>query len=82
MSAIESKVIEITAETLGIDKTKINKDSRFVDDLGAQSLDKVELMMALEAEFQCDIPDDKAASIVTISDASQYIETIRNPKPE
>ncbi|NBU53190.1 MAG: acyl carrier protein, partial [Alphaproteobacteria bacterium] len=56
---IEQKIIKTVAETLRIDESTISPDSKFVDDLGADSLDLVELMMAIEAAFECDIPDDK-----------------------
>ena len=73
MSDIESKIIKITAQTLGIDEAKITSESRFVNDLGADSLDTVELMMAIEAEFDCNIPDEEASKIVTIADAVKYV---------
>ncbi len=74
MSDIELRVIEITAETLNIDKSKITVESRFVNDLGADSLDQVELMMALETEFNCTIPDEEASKIVTVADAISYVK--------
>ena len=73
MSDIESKIIKITAQTLGIEESKVTSESRFVNDLGADSLDTVELMMAIEAEFDCNIPDEEAGKIVTISDAVKYV---------
>jgi acyl carrier protein len=73
MSDIESKIIKITAQTLGVDESKITTESRFVNDLGADSLDTVELMMAIEAEFDCNIPDEEASKIVTIADAAKYV---------
>lgn len=74
MNDIEQKVIKIVAETLKIDEVKITLDSSFVEDLSADSLDLVELMMALEAAFDCDIPDDEASKIATISDAVSYVK--------
>lgn len=74
MSDVESKIIKITSTTLGIEEAKITNESRFVNDLGADSLDTVELMMAIEAEFDCNIPDDAATKIVTVADAVKYIE--------
>ena len=74
MSNIEKKVIAITAETLNTEEPKITPDSNFVNDLGADSLDQVELMMALEAEFGCEIPDEDASKIATIRDAAEYIK--------
>jgi acyl carrier protein len=71
---IEQKVIKTVAETLRIDESTISPDSKFVDDLGADSLDLVELMMAIEAAFECDIPDDKASKITTVADAVKYVE--------
>ena len=72
---IEQKIIKTVAETLWIDESTISPDSKFVDDLGADSLDLVELMMAIEAAFECDIPDDKASQITTVADAVKYVET-------
>lgn len=71
---IEQKIIKTVAETLRIDEGTISLESKFVDDLGADSLDLVELMMAIEAAFECDIPDDKASKITTVSDAVKYVE--------
>ncbi len=71
---IQSTIIKITAETLRVEESKITPQSSFVDDLGADSLDQVELMMAIEAAFDCDIPDEDASKIFTVSDAVQYIE--------
>jgi acyl carrier protein len=73
MSDIESKIIKITAQTLGVEEAKVTSESRFVNDLGADSLDTVELMMAIEAEFDCNIPDEEASKIVTIADAVKYV---------
>lgn len=70
---IEKRVIAITASTLGVDENKVTVDADFAEDLGADSLDKVELVMALETEFEHDIPDDKAVDITTIKDAIEYI---------
>ena len=72
---IEQKIKKTVAETLRIDEASISLESRFVDDLGADSLDLVELMMAIEAAFECDIPDDKASKIATVADAVKYVET-------
>ena len=71
---VEQKIIKIVAETLKIDENSISRDSKFVDDLGADSLDLVELMMAIEAAFGCDIPDEDAGKIATINDAIKYVE--------
>jgi acyl carrier protein len=72
---IEQKIVKTVAETLRIDESTISLESKFVDDLGADSLDLVELMMAIEAAFECDIPDDKASKIATVADAVKYVET-------
>jgi len=71
---IEQKIIKTVAETLRIEESSISPDSKFVDDLGADSLDLVELMMAIEAAFDCDIPDEEASKITTVSDAVKYVE--------
>jgi acyl carrier protein len=66
--------VEIVAEQLGVDKEKISKETHFVNDLGADSLDVVELVMELEEEFDINIPDDAAEKIQTIGQAVEYIE--------
>lgn len=71
---ITQKVIKVVSETLKIEENKISISSSFVEDLGVDSLDLVELMMALEACFGCDIPDHEASKIATISDAVNYIQ--------
>ena len=73
MSDIEAKVKEIVAANLGAELSKITLDSSFVDDLGADSLDQVELVMAFEEEFDVEIPDGAAEKIVKVSDAVNYI---------
>ncbi|WP_341755507.1 acyl carrier protein [Candidatus Tisiphia endosymbiont of Ptychoptera albimana] len=70
---IEQDVIEIVANTLKVKKDSITLESRFVEDLKADSLDTVELMMAIEAKYKCDIPDGDASKILTVSDVVQYI---------
>ena len=75
---ISSKVKKIVADHLGIDEAKITDESSFIDDLGADSLDTVELVMAFEEEFECEIPDDVAEKILTIKDAIEYIEKNKN----
>lgn len=74
MSETLSKVIEVVADTLSVERDQLKPSSKFVDDLGADSLEQVELMMALEAAFDCDIPDEDAAKIVSIEDAVKYID--------
>ena len=66
---IASKVKKIVADHLGIDEAKVTEESSFIDDLGADSLDTVELVMAFEEEFNCEIPDDIAEKIVTVKDS-------------
>ena len=74
MSTIEERVVDIVVQQLGVDKTKVTLQSSFVDDLGADSLDTVELVMALEEEFETEIPDDEAEKIRTIQEAIDYIK--------
>lgn len=71
---IEQKIIKTVADTLKIEEQMISVESKFVDDLGADSLDLVELMMAIEAAFDCDIPDEEAGKITTVSDAVKYVK--------
>jgi acyl carrier protein len=73
-SSVESQVIKIVSEQLGIEAGKITKESAFVEDLGADSLDTVELVMALEEEFDLEIPDETAEKIKTVGDAIKHIE--------
>ena len=73
MDEIESKVIKIIGEQLGKDEVEIKLESNFIDDLEADSLDTVELVMALEEEFEIDIPDDSAEQIATVQSAVDYI---------
>ena len=72
---ISSKVKKIVADHLGIDESKVTSESKFIDDLGADSLDTVELVMAFEEKFGIEIPDDAAETIVTIQNAIDYIES-------
>ncbi len=74
MSDIETRVKKIVAEHLDVEEAKITTDSSFTDDLGADSLDQVELVMAFEEEFNVEIPDDVAEKIVKVSDAIEHIE--------
>lgn len=71
---IEEKIRQITAEILKIEQAKITLQSSFAADLDADSLDQVELMMAIEAAFGCEIPDEEASKIATISDAVNYVK--------
>ena len=72
---VSSKVKKIVADHLGMDEAKVNDDSSFIDDLGADSLDTVELVMAFEEKFDIEIPDDAAGTILTVQDAINYIES-------
>lgn len=74
MSTIEERVKKVVVEQLGVEATQVTAEASFVDDLGADSLDTVELVMALEEEFDAEIPDDKAESIVKVQDAVDYIK--------
>jgi acyl carrier protein len=73
MSDIEQRVKKIVAEQLGIGEAEIKTESSFADDLGADSLDTVELVMALEEEFECEIPDEDAEKITTVQQAITYV---------
>ncbi|MDQ6982972.1 MAG: acyl carrier protein [Mariprofundus sp.] len=74
MSAeIEAKIIKIVSDQLNVDEGEINPDSSFVDDLGADSLDTVELVMAFEEEFDVEIPDEDAEGIQSVQNAIDYI---------
>jgi acyl carrier protein len=72
--AVDEKVKEIIAEQLGVKKEEIKPESSFIDDLGADSLDTVEVVMALEEEFGIEIPDEDAEKITTVGEAIKYIE--------
>ena len=75
MENIEQRVKKIIAEQLGVNETEIKKESSFVDDLGADSLDTVELVMALEEEFGIEIPDEDAEKMSSVGEAIKYIES-------
>ena len=75
---VSSKVKKIVADHLGIDEAKVTEESSFIDDLGADSLDTVELVMAFEEEFNIEIPDDMAEKITTIKDAIDHIQNSQN----
>ena len=76
--SVEERVIEIVASQLGVDKEKVSRESSFVNDLGADSLDMVELVMELEEEFDIDIPEDSADKIETVGQAIDYLEEAKN----
>jgi len=73
METVEQRVKKIVAEQLGVNDADIKPESTFVDDLGADSLDTVELVMALEEEFECEIPDEEAEKITSVQQAIDYI---------
>lgn len=73
MSSIDERVVKIVAEQLGVSEGEIKPESSFVEDLGADSLDTVELVMALEEEFDCEIPDEQAEKITTVKQAIDYV---------
>jgi acyl carrier protein len=75
MSDIEERVKKIVVEQLGVDEAEITNASSFIDDLGADSLDTVELVMALEEEFGAEIPDEEAEKITTVQAAIDYIKS-------
>lgn len=75
MSDIAERVKKIVVEHLGVDEAKVTEEASFVDDLGADSLDTVELVMAFEEEFGVEIPDDAAEKITTVKDAIEYIKS-------
>ena len=72
---IEARVKKIVAEQLGVNEGDVKNESSFVDDLGADSLDTVELVMALEEEFECEIPDEDAEKITTVQQAINYVNS-------
>ena len=74
MSDVAERVKKIVVEHLGVDAEKVTEEASFIDDLGADSLDTVELVMAFEDEFGVEIPDDAAEKITTVKDAIDYIE--------
>ena len=76
----EQRVKKIVAEQLGVNESEVKNESSFVNDLGADSLDTVELVMALEEEFGVEIPDEDAEKITTVGDAVKYIEEKQKKK--
>ena len=74
MSDIAERVKKIVVEHLGVDAEKVTDNASFIDDLGADSLDTVELVMAFEEEFGCEIPDDAAETILTVGDAVKFLK--------
>jgi acyl carrier protein len=78
MESVEQRVKKIVAEQLGVNEADVKIESTFVDDLGADSLDTVELVMALEEEFECEIPDEEAEKITSVQQAIDYIKAHLN----
>lgn len=76
--ALEDKVKEIIVDQLGVDAEEVTPEASFIEDLGADSLDTVELVMALEEEFNMEIPDEQAEKIKTVGDAIEYIKSHAN----
>jgi len=74
MSTIEERVKKIVIEQLGVKEDEVTPNANFVDDLGADSLDTVELVMALEEEFECEIPDEEAEKITSVQQAIDYVK--------
>src|SRR3974390_1493699 len=82
MAAVDEKVKQIIVEQLGVDEGEVTQNASFVDDLGADSLDTVELVMAFEEAFEIEIPDEDAEKIRTVQDAFSYIEQHAKAKKE
>ncbi len=78
MENIEQRIKKIVAEQLGVNEAEVKNESSFVNDLGADSLDTVELVMALEEEFECEIPDEQAEKINTVQEAIDYVNANTN----
>lgn len=76
--AVESKMIDIIVEQLSVDRDKVVPGASFVDDLGVDSLDLVELIMAMEEEFDVEIPDEEAEKITTVQDAIDFVNKLQN----
>ena len=77
MATVEERVVDIVSEQLGVDKEKITRETSFVNDLGADSLDTVELVMELEEEFDISIPDEAAEKIQKVGEAIEFIEAAK-----
>ncbi len=78
MSEIADKVKKIVVEQLGVNEDQVTEDAKFIEDLGADSLDQVELVMALEESFGAEIPDEDAEKLTTVGDAIKYVESKQN----
>jgi acyl carrier protein len=77
MASTADRVKEIIVEQLGVNPDQVVSDAKFVEDLGADSLDTVELVMALEEEFDAEIPDEEAEKLTTVGDAVKYVESMQ-----
>lgn len=77
MSSVKERVVDIIVEQLGVNEDQVVPEAKFVEDLGADSLDTVELVMALEEEFGAEIPDEEAEKLTTVGDAIKYIEDLK-----
>ena len=75
MSSVADKVKKIVVEQLGVSEDQVTPEAKFIEDLGADSLDQVEVVMALEEEFGSDIPDEDAEKLTTVGDAIKYVES-------
>ena len=75
MSSVADKVKKIVVEQLGVSEDQVTPEAKFIEDLGADSLDQVELVMALEEEFGSEIPDEDAEKLTTVGDAIKYVES-------
>ena len=82
IKAIEEKVIDIICEQMGVDKSEITRDTSFINDLNADSLDTVELVMEFEDEFDVSIPDEEAEKIQTVGAAIDYVAKVANAKSQ
>lgn len=80
-SDLQEKVINVVVETLKVDRNKVSPEDKFVEDLGADSLDQVELVMAFEAAFDCEIPQEDAERITSVSQAVAYLKKSLESKP-
>ena len=75
MSEVQDKIKQIIVDELGVDEAEVTENARFIEDLGADSLDLVELVMRFEEEFDIEIPDEDAEKIITVKDAIEYIKS-------